>query len=311
MARQLHSLNRSHALRRLLLRHSARAQDHLHQHRLLVHRKPVSKRSIHTTTTLTPPSFNYYDFTNPDKSGILHFLAQELQASEALNQRAWIIGHVPSGYGGTGLNGKALPNPSALFYSIVRRFSPATVAGIFFGHLHYDQLMLYYDYGSSSGGGGGALRNTADVDRAAPLAWAHIAPSVTPLSGLNAGWTLYQVDARSFEVLGWQAYVANVSEANAWAEPEWRFEYDARAAYDVDGAWPRDAPLNATFWHGVTERMLEDGGALVEKYNLFETKSSVLTKNCSTVACVEQKVCYIRSGSTVLGDLCPQGNGPF
>ncbi|KAK7700183.1 hypothetical protein SLS57_012181 [Botryosphaeria dothidea] len=251
--------------------------------------------SINTDFWYTANPFNYYDFTNPDKSGILHFLAQELQASEALNQRAWIIGHVPSGYGGTGLNGKALPNPSALFYSIVRRFSPATVAGIFFGHLHYDQLMLYYDYGSSSaGGGGGALRNTADVDRAAPLAWAHIAPSVTPLSGLNAGWTLYQVDARSFEVLGWQAYVANVSEANAWAEPEWRFEYDARAAYDVDGAWPRDAPLNATFWHGVTERMLEDGGALVEKYNLFETKSSVLTKNCSTVACVEQK-----------------GNGPF
>ncbi|KAF4540609.1 Ser thr protein phosphatase family protein [Lasiodiplodia theobromae] len=267
--------------------------------------------SINTDFWYTANPFNYYNFTNPDQSGILRFLIRELEASEAADQRAWIIGHVPSGYGGTGVNGKALHNPSALFYSIVRRFSPATIAGIFWGHLHQDQLMVYYDYNLSSGGGsGGSLRNTTDVDYARPLAWAHMAPSVTPLTGLNAGWTLYQVDARTFEVTNWQTFIANVSEANAWTEPVWQFEYDARAEYDGEGRWPRGAPLNATFWHGVTERMVEDG-SLVEKYNLFETKSSVVTKNCSSKACAEQKVCYIRSGSTMLGDLCSHGNGPF
>ncbi|KAF9634891.1 hypothetical protein BFW01_g5786 [Lasiodiplodia theobromae] len=266
--------------------------------------------SINTDFWYTANPFNYYNFTNPDQSGILRFLIRELEASEAADQRAWIIGHVPSGYGGTGVNGKALHNPSALFYSIVRRFSPATIAGIFWGHLHQDQLMVYYDYNLSSASGGGLLRNTTDVDYARPLAWAHMAPSVTPLTGLNAGWTLYQVDARTFEVTNWQTFIANVSEANAWTEPVWQFEYDARAEYDGEGRWPRAAPLNATFWHGVTERMVEDG-SLVEKYNLFETKSSVVTKNCSSKACAEQKVCYIRSGSTMLGDLCPHGNGPF
>lgn len=72
--------------------------------------------------------FNYFNFTNPDQSGILSFVISELQACEKVGQRAWIIGHVLSGYDGT----NALPNPSALFYSIVRRFSPATIAGVFF-----------------------------------------------------------------------------------------------------------------------------------------------------------------------------------
>ncbi|EOD42957.1 putative ser thr protein phosphatase family protein [Neofusicoccum parvum UCRNP2] len=165
--------------------------------------------SINTDFWYTANPFNFFDFTNPDSSGVLRFLIEELQAAEDADQRVWIIGHVPSGYGGTGINGKALHNPSALFYSIVRRFSPSTIAGIFWGHLHYDQLMIYYDYGLSSGGES-SLRNTTDVDYAQPLAWAHIAPSITPLTGLNAGWTLYQVDAKTFEVVNWQTYIANI-----------------------------------------------------------------------------------------------------
>ena len=82
--------------------------------------------------------FNYFNFTNPDQSGILSFLASELEACEAAGQRAWIIAHVLSGYDGT----NALPNPSALFQSIVLRFSPATIAGVFFGHTHEDQIQV-------------------------------------------------------------------------------------------------------------------------------------------------------------------------
>ena len=71
--------------------------------------------SINTDFWYTANIFNYFNFTNPDQSGILTFLATELAASEAAGQRVWIIGHVLSGYDGT----NALPNPSALFYSIV------------------------------------------------------------------------------------------------------------------------------------------------------------------------------------------------
>ena len=139
---------------------------------------------------------------------------------------------------------------------------------------------------------------------------AYIAPSITPLTGNNAGYQLYQVDQRTFEVTGTQTYSANVSDSLNWEAPEWQFEYDARSTYNVNGTWPKTAPLNATFWHDVTYSMLSNQ-SLVETYNFFETKSSVVTPNCSTKACGEQKVCYIRSGSAALGLACPQDDGPF
>jgi sphingomyelin phosphodiesterase len=73
--------------------------------------------------------FNFFNVTNPDPSGILKWLADELTACERRGQRAWIIAHVLSGYDGTA----PMPNPTALFYSIIRRFSPATIAAVFFG----------------------------------------------------------------------------------------------------------------------------------------------------------------------------------
>ncbi|KAI9834412.1 MAG: hypothetical protein M1819_003023 [Sarea resinae] len=250
--------------------------------------------------------FNFANYTNPDQSGIFAYLISELEASEQADQRVWIIGHVPSGYG----PGNALPNPTALFYSIVRRFSPATIAGVFLGHTHEDQLMIYYDYATSSLSNSSSMRNTTDVDYTAPLTVGYIGPSITPLTGNNAGWQLYTIDSKTFEVVDIQTYFANVSASNTWTTPVWEFEYDTRSVYDPTSAWPATAPLNATFWHQVTEKMLSNM-SLVEQYNFLETKSSAVTKNCSSQACAAQKVCNIRSGSAALGALCGSKNGPF
>jgi len=171
-----------------------------------------------------------------------------------------------SGYSGT----EPLPNPTALFYSIVARFSPATIAGIFYGHDHTDELMIYYDYNPSSLSPSG-LRNTTDVDYTAPLNVGFVGPSVTPHTGYNAGWRMYQVDTSTFSVVNHQTYYANVSESNTWTTPEWNFEYDARAAYDPLNKWGADNPLNATFWNEVTANMLTNI-SLVEIYNFLETK---------------------------------------
>jgi sphingomyelin phosphodiesterase len=268
--------------------------------------------SINTDFWYTDNIFNYWNITNPDTSGVLAWLASELSACEAKGQRAWIIGHVPSGYDG----GNAVLNPSALFYSIVVRFSPTTIAGVFFGHTHEDQIQLFYDFlpNSTYTKNGKTYRNTTMVDYTKPLAVGYIGPSITPLTGNNAGYQLYQVDAATFSITGIQTYFANVSESLTWTVPEWKFEYDARAAYGAaaspNGTWPANAPLNATFWDGVTKSMLTNA-TLVEMYNLYETKSSVVTEKCSTTACAKQKVCYIRSGSAALGLACGDHNGPF
>jgi sphingomyelin phosphodiesterase len=132
--------------------------------------------------------------------------------------------------------------------------------------------MIYYDYAATSLSSSG-LRNTTDVDYDSPLNVGFIGPSVTPFSGNNAGWRMYQVDAKTFSVVNAQTYYADVSESLTWTIPEWRFEYDARAVYDPNSTWGSSQPLNATFWHGVTNNMLANV-SLVEVYNLLETKVS-------------------------------------
>ena len=145
------------------------------------------------------------------------------------------------------------------------------------------------------------------VDYTKPIAVAYIGPSVVPLTNLNAGYTMYQVDASTFEITGSQVYFANISNSLIWTTPEWEFEYDARAAYTpvISGGWPLTAPLNATFWHKVTEAMLENT-SVAQMYSTYETKSSVVTPACDTADCARRKVCYIRSGSATLGRACPR-----
>jgi len=90
--------------------------------------------SINTDFWYVNNIFNYANYSNPDANGMLKFLIEELEDAERKEQRVWIIGHVPSG------SGSALPNPTALFQSIVVRFSPATIAAVFWGHTHLEQV---------------------------------------------------------------------------------------------------------------------------------------------------------------------------
>ena len=118
---------------------------------------------------------------------------------------------------------------------------------------------------------------------------------------------MYQVDSKTFNIMGVQTYFANVSESLTWTTPEWKFEYDTRKTYAPAVKWPKTAPLNATFWDDVTKAMLTNQ-SLVETYNLLETKSSVDTTPCTAKGCATQKVCFIRSGSAALGQACPSSS---
>ncbi|EXJ64067.1 hypothetical protein A1O7_00403 [Cladophialophora yegresii CBS 114405] len=298
--------------------------------------------------------FNYWNVTNPDPSGILKWLADELSACEKRGQRAWIIAHVLSGYDGA----SPMPNPTALFYSIVRRFSPATIAAIFFGHTHQDQLQIFYDYLPSSQVSVSdpsnpdvprTLRDTTQIDIAKPLQVSYIGPSITPLTGLNSGYRVYQVDSKTFSIMGAQTYIANMSNSLKWTKPVWEFEYDTREAYSVrfsledsdpdsdsdsteqqrdDGdskhglgiEWPSQLPLNATFWHLVTEKMLNDTdfaadppakSPLLKLYELYEAKSSTHPDRrvSGGTESPEQKICFIRAGSGYLGRYCKERYG--
>ncbi|KAL8817809.1 MAG: hypothetical protein Q9191_008074 [Dirinaria sp. TL-2023a] len=233
---------------------------------------------------------NYYNMSNPDVSGMQAFLIQELQAAEDAGERVWILGHVPTGFDGS----DPLPNPSNLFYQIVDRYSPHVIANVFFGHTHDDQFMVYY------------ANNASDISSANALMTGWIGPSVTPMKDLNSGFRMYEVDTGSFEVYEAYTWYADVSSFPGLSAtgPTFKLEYSTRASYNI--GWPASAPLNATYWHAVTEAM-ESDMSLVSKFNTFQGKSSVRTPKCVSKACAQSKICYMRSGSFALGQACLQG----
>ena len=238
---------------------------------------------------------NYLAFinsTDPDNSGTFQFMINELQAAEDAGERVWILGHVLSGWDGS----NPLPNPTDLFYQIVDRYSPHVIANLFFGHTHEDQVMIYY-------ANNGTVQNSSTA-----LTSGWIGPSVTPLTNLNSGFRMYEVDTGSFDIYDAYTFYSDVNSYSALSTtgPTYKFEYSTREAYSTAINWPADAPLNATFWHELTVAM-ESNHSLVTQFNTYQGKSSIRSPNCTSNACAEAKICYMRSGSVALGKQCPQG----
>lgn len=253
---------------------------------------------------------NYINTTNPDNSGNLAWMIGELQDAEDKGERVWILGHVLTGWDGS----NPLPNPTDYFYQVVARYSPHVIANIFFGHTHEDEFMIYY-----------SLNGTVQ-DAAHALATGWIGPSVTPLTNLNSGFRMYEVDTNSFDVMEAYTFYADVNSfpkldstvagpgmqlhhiLQRFANPltVYKFEYSTRDTYAPIGGWPATAPLNATYWHKVTEAM-EANHTLISIHNTYQGKISVKSPNCTSNACAQAKICYMRSGNVALGSSCPQG----
>ncbi|KAF9270730.1 sphingomyelin phosphodiesterase, partial [Marasmius fiardii PR-910] len=243
--------------------------------------------------------FNYINMTDPDVSGMLRFLTDELQDAEDAGDRVWIVGHVLSGWDGS----NPLMNPTNLFYQIVDRFSPHVIANIFWGHTHEDQLSIFYTNNGTE----------MNAQTAGAVSW--IGPALTPLTGLNSGFRVYEVDSETFDILDahtWSSDVNSYPELDSQVErgPVYTYEYSTREAYGkmISGWGPND-PLNATWWHRVTEAMEADH-SLVQKFNTFQGKGSVRTPNCTADDCVAAKICYMRSGSSSIArQNCRSGFG--
>ncbi|KAH7923902.1 Metallo-dependent phosphatase [Leucogyrophana mollusca] len=237
--------------------------------------------------------FNYINSSQPDTSGILRFLTDELQDAEDAGDRVWIMGHVVSGWDGT----NPLLNPTNLF----DRFSPHVIANIFWGHTHEDEISIFY------------ANNGTDMsaETAQTLSW--VGPSVTPLTNLNSGFRVYEVDSATFDVLDahtWQSSVNDFPSLDSQIQfgPAYNYEYNTREAYGGNITWGDDDPLNATWWHLVTEQM-EANPSLVQTFNTYQGKSSIRTPPC-TGDCIPAKICYIRSGSaSIAQENCIQGYG--
>ncbi|KAJ7185414.1 sphingomyelin phosphodiesterase [Mycena filopes] len=214
------------------------------------------------------------DTPEPDPRGILAFLVTQLQAAEDASQRAWIIGHMPPGSVDT------LNDQSNYYDQIVQRYKD-TIAAQFFGHTHRDEFeVAYSDYGDRS-------RETA-----VSVAW--IAPALTPRSG-NPGFKVYDIDPDTYEIMDAKVYFVDLANPNYQIKPEWSLYYSARAQYAplIIPDWPPTAPLNASFWHAVTEAFEADDAAF-QRYNEIVTRGAPNVAPCDA-ACKAALICQMRA----------------
>ncbi|BGP20186.1 hypothetical protein JCM10213v2_008321 [Rhodosporidiobolus nylandii] len=209
-------------------------------------------------------NFWLYDRSIPDwdPMGILTWLAQELDAAEKAGERAWILGHMPPGKADT------LIDQSNLFDQIIQRYH-RTIAAHFYGHSHAEEWEIAYP----------------DYDQR----------TVENANGGNPVFRVYEVHNETYDVLDFTAYYTNLSASSFQTSPERVPYYSARKDYGsyLDPPHPDDAPLNATFWHRVTEVLEADDDAF-QLFNARLTRGGSV-KKCKSRSCKAKRICMLRA----------------
>lgn len=139
-----------------------------------------------------------------------------------------------------------------------------------------------------------------------------------------------------------------VLDAQTQFGPTYLYEYSTREAYGTNITWGVNEPLNATWWHHVTERASaypfrisllipfsasRDGSEPCSRFGAtefpslrsvidqlmplvkqtftnFQGKQSVRMIPCNTEQCIKAKICYMRSGSSSIAvQNCQSGFG--
>ncbi|VVT51086.1 uncharacterized protein SAPINGB_P002979 [Magnusiomyces paraingens] len=267
--------------------------------------------------------YNYWNTSDPDTSGILRFLSDELVACEKKGQYAWIIAHVPPG----GIDTDAMPVSASAFSQIIQRFSPHVITGVFFGHTHRDEFQLVY--------AGDVTRHFEDDGPGrTPVNVAWIAQSITPLTNYNPGWRYYKVDSQTFQVmdsLNFYTRLNDTFDANSHEHgsrtTDWHALYSARDEYAPDD-WPANKPLDAQFWEIVAHRIRDEKGraadgddsseeadvrwrdsGFAQKYTNFGYRMSPHTPRCVSDKCRATNFCYVTSITPLQVKSCKQRYG--
>lgn len=231
--------------------------------------------SINTNFWYKSNYWMYEQTMEYDPSGMLAWLASELETAETAGERVWLMGHMPLGSGDT------FHDQSYYFDTIIQRFS-GTIAAVFYGHTHKDEFEIAYaDYADP----------TADTATMV----SYIAPALTPTSG-NPTFRVYDVDPVTFGVLDFTVYYANISAPGYQDGPAWQKLYSAKEAYGgalggggvADGA----AELTPAFWHNVTA-LFEDDDAVFQAYYARKTRgygAATCAGDCKTA-----EICQLRA----------------
>ncbi|KAI8094648.1 Metallo-dependent phosphatase-like protein [Thamnidium elegans] len=244
--------------------------------------RPVRGLKLVSLNTNFCYTLNWWLYEHPiqkDPNGVLSWLIQELQDSEDRAERVWIIGHIAPG------DSTCFHDYANYYNQIIDRYSHI-ISGQFFGHTHKDEMTIFYGHNKNQ-----TAKEAISVG--------YVAPSITPFHNLNPGFRVYKIDTETFEVVDSITYTADLDQASAWLDgPNWHVEYSAREAFNSTLAHlpSPSSPLSAAWWHNVTVDM-ENNQETFNKYHLFTTKSSPLTKECDD-DCRKNTICNIRAGKS-------------
>ncbi|EJC99307.1 sphingomyelin phosphodiesterase [Fomitiporia mediterranea MF3/22] len=225
------------------------------------------------------------DEFQPDPNGLLAFLVSELDAAEKAGQHAWIFGHIPPG------GSDVMRDQSNYYNQVVHRYHK-TIAAQFFGHTHVDQFQIAYT-------------NYSDQRADTAMSFGLVAPSLTPTNG-NPAFTVYDVDPDTYDIMDAKVYIANMSKPFYHNTPKWELYYSARDTYgplvasvpsesedkSLQESYPTSAPLDAAFWHRLTE-VFESDNATFAKY-MERMVRGAWPRRCSE-KCRNVTICDIRA----------------
>uniref|UniRef100_T1JMX9 Uncharacterized protein n=1 Tax=Strigamia maritima TaxID=126957 RepID=T1JMX9_STRMM len=161
------------------------------------------------------------NFVDPAQE--LKWLIDELEKAELINEKVYILGHIPPG------SHDCTKAWSRNFHTIVTRFEN-TIAAQFYGHTHFDEVMLFYN-----------------EENERPTNIAYIGASTTPYTNLNPAYKIFTADGERANstraILDGESYYTNLTEANLNGSPIWRRLYSYKSDYHMQSLTPRDWDL--------------------------------------------------------------------
>ncbi|CAG8479313.1 12428_t:CDS:10 [Funneliformis caledonium] len=203
--------------------------------------------------------FNWWMLIRPheewDPEHMLKWVIDELDKAEELGEKVWILGHMAA------VSEDSFPSFNEYFSQIIARYKD-TIVGQFYGHTHWDEFQVIYDYPN------------AENHEPRPIGVGYMGPSLTTFRN------------KTKQIINHYTYYVDIEEANRNNQPEWKLLYDAKSLYNLQDLEPQS-------WHDLSERFLNDE----DEYQTFQriaSRNQALNKYGSCRALESRKQCKKR-----------------
>lgn len=190
----------------------------------------------------------------------LLWLIDLLEKASNSGEKVHIIGHVPSN------DYRCDRRWTMDIQHIIERYAHV-IAGHFNGHTHIDEFIVYY--------------SSQDKETALNVAWN--GGSGTNFVGLNSNFKFYDIDDRTYEVLDFETWIFNLTEANRLPsnKPIWYKEYSFTSRFNVKDLSPSSI-------HELLGRFRKDKMLLRKYWETTQKESDAAFQKGCDEACLQK-----------------------